>query len=100
MPTLLQIDFPLSGPWGDEMAEAFGDLGLTSQDRRRLGEATQVRNRAGSRRVDHHQIAAVAGYDHGRTSLECLADHPHQLGRIDGRGPVQHRRHVGRLRVP
>lgn len=26
MPTLLQIDFPMSGPWGDEMAEAFGDL--------------------------------------------------------------------------
>jgi hypothetical protein len=26
MPTLLQIDFPLNGPWGDEMAAAFGDL--------------------------------------------------------------------------
>ncbi|GIU95242.1 MAG: monooxygenase [Gaiellaceae bacterium] len=26
MPTLLQIDFPLSGPWGEEMAEAFADL--------------------------------------------------------------------------
>jgi Putative mono-oxygenase ydhR len=26
MPTLLQIDFPMQGPWGDEMATAFGDL--------------------------------------------------------------------------
>ena len=26
MPTLLQFDFPLAGPWGDEMATAFGDL--------------------------------------------------------------------------
>ncbi len=26
MPTLLQIDFPMQGPWGDEMAVAFGDL--------------------------------------------------------------------------
>lgn len=26
MPTLLQIDFPLDGPWGDEMAEAFRPL--------------------------------------------------------------------------
>lgn len=26
MPTLLQIDFPLSGPWGEEMAEAYADL--------------------------------------------------------------------------
>ncbi|SDI85948.1 monooxygenase [Lutimaribacter saemankumensis] len=24
--TLLQIDFPMSGPWGDEMTAAFGDL--------------------------------------------------------------------------
>ena len=26
MPTLLQIDFPMPGPWGEEMAAAFGDL--------------------------------------------------------------------------
>ena len=26
MPTLLQFDFPMRGPWGDEMAAAFGDL--------------------------------------------------------------------------
>lgn len=26
MPTLVQFDFPLEGPWGDEMAGAFGDL--------------------------------------------------------------------------
>jgi hypothetical protein len=26
MPTLLQIDVPRSGPWGEEMAEAFADL--------------------------------------------------------------------------
>ena len=26
MPTLLQFDFPMKGPWGDEMAAAFGDL--------------------------------------------------------------------------
>ena len=26
MPTVLQIDFPMPGPWGDESAEAFGDL--------------------------------------------------------------------------
>lgn len=26
MPTLLQIDFPMQGPWGEEMAEAFRDL--------------------------------------------------------------------------
>ena len=26
MPTLVQFDFPMAGPWGDEMAAAFGDL--------------------------------------------------------------------------
>jgi hypothetical protein len=26
MPTLVQFDFPLQGPWGDEMATAFSDL--------------------------------------------------------------------------
>ena len=26
MATLLQIDFPMPGPWGEEMAAAFGDL--------------------------------------------------------------------------
>ena len=26
MPTLLQMDFPMSGPWGDEMAAAFADF--------------------------------------------------------------------------
>jgi hypothetical protein len=26
MPTLLQIDFPMQGPWGEEMAGAFRDL--------------------------------------------------------------------------
>lgn len=26
MPTLLQIDFPMQGPWGDEFAAAFSDL--------------------------------------------------------------------------
>jgi hypothetical protein len=26
MPTLVQFDFPMQGPWGDEMAAAFGDL--------------------------------------------------------------------------
>ena len=32
MPTLLQIDFPMSGPWGDEMAAAFGDLAAVIAD--------------------------------------------------------------------
>ena len=26
MPTLLQIDYPMPGPWAEEMATAFGDL--------------------------------------------------------------------------
>ena len=26
MPTVLQFDFPMAGPWGDDMAAAFGDL--------------------------------------------------------------------------
>jgi hypothetical protein len=26
VPTLLQIDFPLDGPWGEEMAGAFAEL--------------------------------------------------------------------------
>jgi len=26
MPTLVQFDFPMTGPWGDEMAAAFGEL--------------------------------------------------------------------------
>jgi hypothetical protein len=26
MPTLLQFDFPMQGPWGDEMAVAYADL--------------------------------------------------------------------------
>jgi hypothetical protein len=26
MPTLVQFDFPMMGPWGDEMSTAFGDL--------------------------------------------------------------------------
>ena len=26
MPTLVQFDFPMAGPWGDAMAAAFGDL--------------------------------------------------------------------------
>ena len=26
MPTVLQFDFPMSGPWGEEMAAAFRDL--------------------------------------------------------------------------
>ena len=26
MPTLLQFDFPMKGPWGDDLAEAFRDL--------------------------------------------------------------------------
>lgn len=29
MPTLVQFDFPMAGPWGDEMAAAFGDLAKT-----------------------------------------------------------------------
>ena len=28
MPTLLQFDFPMQGPWGDEMAAAFRDLAV------------------------------------------------------------------------
>jgi hypothetical protein len=26
VPSILQIDFPMPGPWGDELAAAFGDL--------------------------------------------------------------------------
>jgi hypothetical protein len=26
MPTILQMDFPMRGPWGDEMAAAFNDF--------------------------------------------------------------------------
>lgn len=29
MPTLLQIDFPFSGPFGDQMAEALKDLAVS-----------------------------------------------------------------------
>jgi Putative mono-oxygenase ydhR len=28
MPTLVQFDFPMQGPWGDEMATAFRDLAV------------------------------------------------------------------------
>ena len=28
MPTLVQFDFPMQGPWGDEMAVAFRDLAV------------------------------------------------------------------------
>ena len=32
MPVLVQMNFPLQGPWGEEMAETFRDLGASIND--------------------------------------------------------------------
>ena len=52
MPTLLQFDFPMSGPWGEEMAAAFGDLagiiGRSPGSAGRSGPRTRTRGRVGA----------------------------------------------------
>jgi len=76
MPKLLQMDFPFSGPFGDEMAESLRDLALSINEEPgfmwKIWTENRAHNRAGGIYVFETEEDAHAYLDKHRARLEEL----------------------------
>lgn len=73
MPTLLQIDFPMSGPWGDEMATAFADLA------RLISETPGLRWKVWTESEATGEGGGIYLFDDERSARSYLEEHTKRL---------------------
>ena len=77
MPTLLQIDFPMQGPWGDEMAVAFGDLASV------IGRSPGLRWKIWTENEEAGESGGIYLFEDADSARAYLEEH---LTRLEGFG--------------
>ena len=74
MPTLVQMDFPMAGPWGDEMAAAFTDfagiIGRTPGLRWKIWTENEADGAAGGIYLFEDDASALAYVDEHTARLQ------------------------------
>lgn len=73
MATLLQIDFPMQGPWGDEMAGAFSDLANV------IAQAPGLRWKIWTENPDQGLSGGIYLFDDDATAQAYLTEHTARL---------------------
>lgn len=73
MPTILQIDFPASGPWGEEMASAFSDLA------RVIADTPGLRWKVWTESASSGEAGGVYLFDDERAARAYLDEHTRRL---------------------
>jgi hypothetical protein len=77
MATLVQFDFPMEGPWGEEMAAAFGDLA-------RLIEATPgLRWKLWTENAGTQEAGGIYLFDDDASAAAYVVEH---TARLEGFG--------------
>jgi hypothetical protein len=85
MPTLLQIDFPLDGPWGAEMTDAFDGLAHV------IAEAPGLRWKVWTENRERGDGGGVYLFDDVPTAEAYLAEH---TARLNGFGITEIRARI------
>jgi len=75
--TLLQFDFPMAGPWGDEMAEAFGDLAGI------IGRSPGLRWKIWTENPDEGLGVGIYLFEDDASALAYMEEH---MARLEGFG--------------
>ena len=73
MATLLQIDFPLEGPWGDEMASAFSGLAEV------IAQAPGLRWKIWTENPDEGLSGGIYLFDDDASAQAYLTEHTARL---------------------
>lgn len=73
MATLLQVDFPMQGPWGDEMAAAFSGLAEL------IGQAPGLRWKIWTENADEGLSGGIYLFDNDETAEAYLTEHTARL---------------------
>ena len=76
MSTVLQFDFPMAGPWGDDMSAAFGDLagilGRTPARRRTIWTENEAEGTSGGIYLFEDDASALAYAEEHTARLEGI----------------------------
>ena len=91
MPTLLQIDFPMQGPWGDEMASAFGDLAAI------IGRTPGLRWKIWTENEDEEASGGIYLFEDDDSALAYLEEH---TARLEGFGVTEIRARLFHVNEP
>ncbi len=73
MPTLVQFDFPMQGPWGEEMAAAFGDLAEL------IAATPGLRWKVWTENSETGQAGGIYLFDDDATASAYVAEHTARL---------------------
>ncbi len=73
MATLLQIDFPLGGPWGDEMASAFSGLAAV------IGQTSGLRWKIWTENPSEGLSGGIYLFDDDASAQAYLTEHTARL---------------------
>jgi hypothetical protein len=77
VPTLLQFDFSMPGPWGEEMAAAFGDLADI------IGRSPGLRWKIWTENADEGTSGGIYLFEDDESALAYLEEH---TARLEGFG--------------
>lgn len=77
MPTVLQIDFPMQGPWGDEFAVAFSDLAAV------IGRSPGLRWKIWTENEEEGEAGGIYLFEDVDSARAYLEEH---LARLEGFG--------------
>jgi hypothetical protein len=73
MPTLLQIDFPMQGPWGEDMAAAFSGLAET------IAETPGLRWKIWTENAEAGEGGGIYLFDDATSAQAYLEEHTARL---------------------
>jgi hypothetical protein len=85
MPTLVQFDFPMKGPWGDDMAVAFRDLAAI------IGRAPGLRWKIWTENETEETGGGIYLFEDEESALAYVEEH---TARLEGFGVTEIRARV------
>ena len=91
MPTLVQFDFPMQGPWGDELAAAFKDLATI------IGRAPGLRWKIWTENEAEETAGGIYLFDDDESAAAYVEEH---TARLEGFGVKDIRAKVFRVNEP
>ncbi len=91
MPTLVQFDFPMKGPWGEEMAVAFRDLANI------IGRAPGLQWKIWTENESEETGGGIYLFDDEESALAYVEEH---TARLEGFGVTDIRAKVFQVNEP
>ena len=91
MPTLVQFDFPMQGPWGDEMADAYRELAEL------IAAAPGLRWKVWTENSETREGGGIYLFDDDASAEAYIAEH---TARLEGFGVTEIRARLFQVNEP